>query len=123
MAKKHVALRYAQAENEYLEMRDSVAELDRALKNGDIDMEFYNERVEMISDEIEKSKLQYFFWSEAMFELMKPAKKDKDFDKTTQSWYNILQTQTKEILKDDGADPFKALKEVLKEGRVKNENR
>lgn len=61
MAKKHVALRYAQAENEYLEMRDSVAELDRALKNGDIDIEFYNERVEMISDEIEKSKLQYFF--------------------------------------------------------------
>ena len=122
MAKKHVALRYVQIENEYLEMLDSIKELDRALKDNEIDIEFYNERVEMLSDEIEKCKLQYFFWAEAMFELMKPARKDKAFDTTTQSWYNTLQTQTKEILKDDGADAFKTLKEILKEGRNKNEN-
>ena len=80
MAKKHVALRYAQIENEYLEMQSLLKELNDDLSNNLIDVDYYNSRVEMISEEVERVKLQYFFWAEAMFELIKPARKDKDFD-------------------------------------------
>lgn len=118
MAKKHVALRYAQIENEYLEMQSLLKELNDDLSNNLIDVDYYNSRVEMISEEVERVKLQYFFWAEAMFELIKPARKDKDFDTTTQAWYNVLQTKTKEILKDDGRDALATLKQVLKEGKI-----
>lgn len=118
MAKKHVALRYAQIENEYLEMQSLLKELNDDLSNNLIDVDYYNSRVEMISEEVERVKLQYFFWAEAMFELTKPARKDKDFDSTTQAWYNVLQTKTKEILKDDGRDALATLKQVLKEGKI-----
>lgn len=118
MAKKHVALRYAQIENEYLEMQSLLKELNDDLSNNLIDVDYYNSRVEMINEEVERVKLQYFFWAEAMFELNKPARKDKEFDNTTQAWYNELQTKTKEILKDEGLDALATLKQVLKEGKI-----
>lgn len=119
MAKKHVALRYIQCEQEYLEMSNLLKELNEELQAGKIDINYYNEKVELLSDEIEKTKLQYFFWAEAMFELNKPNKKGKEMDSTMKSWYDTLQTQTKELLKDDGANASVILKDILKEGKIK----
>ena len=119
MAKKDVTRRYLQVEHEYLEMSDLLKELKTDLAAGKIDPQWYQKRAEMISEEVEKVKTQYFFWAEAIFELNKPARKDRKVSKTDQEWYKTFQSIAKEAILDESADALKQLKQLIKEGQIK----
>lgn len=118
MAKKHVILRYIQAENEYKEMNDLLNELKEDIKNNKISQEYYDEKSDLIYEEIERIKIQYLFWAEAVFELNKPNKKGKDTDKFFKDWYKTLEGKTRECLIHEDNDPTKTLKDLLKEGKL-----
>ena len=121
MAKKDIVIRYAQAENEYLEMLSLIKELDEDVKNGKIPNDYYNEKVSLLGDEIERIRTQYLFWAEAIFELNKPNRKNKKLDRNTQSWYDTITTATKKAILDDDFSPLDTLKQLIKEGKVINE--
>lgn len=119
MAKRDVNLRYLQAEQEYLELSDILKELKEDLDNGRIDQEWYAEKSNLIADEIEKIKTQYFFWAEAIFELNKPARKSRKISKSDLDWYNAFSSIAKDAILDDGKDVLKQLKALIKEGKIK----
>ena len=119
MAKKDITRRYLQVEQEYLEMSELLKELKDDLAAGKIDPEWYQERAAMISEEVEKVKTQYFFWAEAIFELKKPARKDRKVSKADQEWYNTFQSIAKDAILDESADVLKQLKQLIKEGQIK----
>lgn len=119
MARKDVILRYAQVENDYIEMCQLLKDLDADLKADRIDREYYDSRVEILSEEIETIKTQYFFWAEVIFELNKPRRKGKEMNDCEKAWYNTIKTCTKEAIKDDTKDALKYIKNLIEEGRLK----
>lgn len=119
MAKRDVNLRFLQAEHEYLEMIGLLNELKQDVDNGTIDPEYYAERTEMIQEEVEKVKTQYFFWAEAIYELNKPNRKDKDVSKNMEDWHKSFVSIAKDVIIDESLDALKQLKSLIKEGKIK----
>lgn len=117
MAKKDVILRYAQAEHEYLEMNEMLAELKNDFSSGTIDEEYFAEKQELLEEAINEVTSRYYLWAEVICELKKPQRKSKKLNDVEQAWYDTLCTRTRECLKDESLDPLAYLKELITKGQ------
>lgn len=121
MAKRDVILRFAQVENDYNEMKSLLNELNDDLKKGAIDQEYYQGKAQLLEEEIDAIKTQYFMWAEAIFELNKPQRKGKKLSDTEEAWYKTLQGMTRECIKDTSKDALAEIKKIIAEGKNNEE--
>lgn len=116
MAKRHVVQYFLEMEHQYLEMLDNIKDFKELVAEGKISQEDLNQALA----EVERIKANYERIAYIMFELNKPNKKDKKIDRTTLSWYNTLKYASKEALLDENRDALCKIKELLREGKLKN---
>lgn len=118
MAKRDVILRYAQIEQDYLDMTGLLKDLKEDLSKGDIDQGYFDSKAPLIEEEIDKIKSQYLVWAEMMFELNKPNRKNKKMNETEADWFKVIQTRTRECIPDNTRDCLAHLKQLIKEGKI-----
>lgn len=113
MAKKHVIQYFLEVQNQYLEMLDSVKELDRAAKEGLVEQE----RVDQMTQEIETLKANYERLSYIMLLLNKPNRKQKEKkeENINKEWYDYLQGASKEAILNEDKDVLIDLKNMIRE--------
>ena len=114
MAKRHVVQYFLELENEYVEMQDTLKELQQLAHDGKLEESAYLET----KKEVELIKTNYERVAYILFLLNKPNRKDKDEDKIAQSWYDYLKTSSKEAIVDETKDALKHIKEIIKEAQA-----
>lgn len=117
MAKSHIIKYYLEVEYQYLEMLDTLKELKELVKEGKIDVEAYEKE----AANVEKLKENYERISYIMFLLNQPRRTSKKLDTDTLRWYNELKNHSKEAIIDENKDVLCTFKQLVKEGKMKNE--
>lgn len=117
MAKSHIIKYYLEVEYQYLEMLDTLKELKELVKEGKIDVEAYEQEAANVG----KLKENYERISYIMFLLNQPRRTSKKLDTDTLRWYNELKNHSKEAIIDENKDVLCTFKQLVKEGKMKNE--
>lgn len=117
MAKSHIIKYYLEVEYQYLEMLDTLKELKELVKEGKVDVEAYEQE----AANVEKLKENYERISYIMFLLNQPRRTSKKLDTDTLRWYNELKNHSKEAIIDENKDVLCTFKQLVKEGKMKNE--
>ena len=111
MAKRHVIQYYLELENEYLEMQDTLNELQQLAQEGKIEESTYLET----KKEVDVIKSNYERVAYILFLLNKPNRKDKDEDAVSKKWYDYLKTSSKEAILDESKDALSHIKKIISE--------
>lgn len=111
MARRHVIQYFLELENEYVEMQDTLKELQQLAAEGKVEDSY----VEPIKKDVEIIKANYDRVAYILFLLNKPNKKGKEEDSYTKSWYEVLKTSSKEAILDESKDALKHFKSIMKE--------
>lgn len=112
MAKRHVIKYYLEVENTYIEMQETLKELQKMASEGKVEESvFLNAK-----EEIDIIKNNYDRLSYIMFLLNKPNRKSKnDYDeKINKSWYDYLKSSSKEAIMDESRDALKEFKKIVR---------
>ena len=117
MARSHIVQYYLEVEYQYLEMLDTLKELNELVKEGKVDIENYEQQV----SEVQKLKENYERISYIIFLLNKPNRKSKKLDNDTLKWYAELKNHSKEAIIDENNDVLVTFKKLIKEGKLKHE--
>lgn len=119
MARKHVIQFYLEQQALYLQMLDTVKQIDDDFKSGKIDFERHNQLLEVLTPDIEVIKSNYERLSYIVLLLNKPQKEAKgsNYEKVNKELYDSLQTSTREALLDESKDALADLKRIIKESK------
>lgn len=117
MAKSHLIKYFLEVEYQYLEMLDILKELKELVKEGKISPEAY------AKEEVNVNRLKenYERLAFVMFLLKQPQRKGKKISKDDLRWYKELKNHSKEAIIDENNDVLCTIKQLIKEGRLKNE--
>ncbi len=114
MAKRHVIQYFLELENTYIEMQDTVKELQQLASEGKVEESTYLDA----KKDIDVIKENYDRVAYIMFLFNKPNRKSKEEDEVNKKWYDYLKTSSKEAVVDESKDAlahFKKMVEELKE--------
>ena len=111
MAKRHVVRYFIELENEYLEMQNTLNELQKLAQEGKVEESSFLE----VKEEVEKIKQNYDRVAYIIYLLNKPNRKDKEDNDYDKSWYQYLKTSSKEVILDETRDALSHLKAMVKE--------
>ena len=112
MARRDVIQYYLEQEHEYVEMQETVKELQELASEGKVEESTYLNA----KQDIELIKQNYERIAYIIFLLNKPNRREKDkYDaKVNESWYKILKTSSKEAVLDESKDALSHLKETIR---------
>lgn len=117
MAKRDVNLYYLQVQKEYLEMVDSLKDVQEAYETGYIDYE----RFQQAMQDIETIRANYERLSYIMFLLRKPAPRKKrareQEERMNKEWYAALSGASKEAILDETRDVLADFKAMTKKDK------
>ena len=118
MAKRHVIRYFLEMENTYIEMQDTLKELQQLAQDGKVEESTYLSAKE----EVDIIKQNYERISYIMFLLNKPNRKSKnDYEeKLNKQWYDYLKSSSKEAVLDESKDAlleFKKIVRSIKDGK------
>ena len=113
MAKRHVIQYYLELENEYIEMQDTLKELQELAQQGKVEEDTY---LSMLKD-VNTIKNNYERVSYILFLLNKPnresgAKRDEHIN---EKWYKYLKGASKEAILDETKDALAEFKRRVEE--------
>ena len=111
MAKRHVIQYFLELENTYVEMQDTLKELQQLASEGKVEESAYLD----VKKDIDAIKENYDRVAYILFLLNKPNRKSKEEDEVTKSWYKYLKTSSKEAIVDESKDALAHFKKTLKE--------
>lgn len=112
MAKRHVIRYFLELENQFIEMQETVKELQQLASDGKVEESTYlnaKEDMELIKQNYER--IAYI-----IFLLNKPNRKEKDKydEKVNESWYKLLKTSSKEAIVDETKDALAHFKKIVR---------
>ena len=113
MAKRHVIQYYLELENTYIEMKDTLDELQKLAKEGKVEESTYlsaKEDMDVIINNYER--ISYI-----MFLLNKPNRKAKESkeEEINKQWYAYLKGASKEAILDESKDALAEFKKKVRE--------
>ncbi len=113
MAKRHVIQYYLELENEYIEMQDTLKELQTLAQEGKVEESSY---LSMLED-VNLIKNNYERVSYIMFLLNKPNRREKESKEleVNKQWYSYLKGASKEAILDETKDALAEFKKKVKE--------
>ena len=111
MAKRHVVQYFIELENTYVEMQDTVKELQQMAQEGKVEESTYLDA----KKDIDVIKTNYERVAYIIYLLNKPNRKSKDEDDIAKSWYKVLKTASKEAVIDESKDALVHFKKIVEE--------
>lgn len=111
MAKRHVVQYFLELENTYVEMQDTVKELQQLAQEGKVEESAYLDA----KKDIETIKQNYERVAYIIYLLNKPNRKTKEEKQVETSWYNCLKTSSKEAIVDETKDALSHFKGIVEE--------
>lgn len=117
MARRHVIQYFLEQENEYIEMQETVKELQQLAQEGKVEESTYINA----KKDIDIIKQNYERIAYIIFLLNKPnrKKKEKYDERVNASWYKALKTSSKEAVLDETKDALAHFKKIV--GDLKDE--
>lgn len=124
MARKHVISYYLEQEQAYLQLLDTIKELDELHRSGRIDYDRYSELRDRLAPQVEELKAPYELMSYVIFLLNIPnrPKKGKKYITQNRIYFKYLEKFSKEKAFDENADALKVIKSIIQEA-IKDEGR
>lgn len=124
MARKHVISYYLEQEQAYLQLLDTIKELDELHRSGKIDYDRYSELRDRLAPQVEELKAPYELLSYVIFLLNIPnrPKKGKKYITQNRIYFKYLEKFSKEKAFDENADALKVIKSIIQEA-TKDEGR
>lgn len=112
MAKRHVVNYFLELENTYVEMQETLKELQVLASEGKVEESTYLS----VKEEVEVIKQNYERVAYILFLLNKPnrSKKEAYEERINKSWYDGLRFSSKEAIVDESRDALSHIKEILK---------
>lgn len=113
MAKRHIIEYYLEQQEQYLEMLEVSKEFERLYRNGDIDIERYQDATR----EIDVIKANYERLAYIIYLLNKPNRKNKGskYDKSNKELKSYLNQSSNDVVRNENEDALKVLKDLIKE--------
>ena len=113
MARRHVIRYFLELENTYVEMQETLKELQELAQQGKVEESTYMETLK----EIEVIKQNYERIAYIIFLLNKPNREKKnDYEeKLNKEWYGYLKFSSKEAIVDESKDALSHFKEIVRE--------
>lgn len=124
MARKHVISYYLEQEQAYLQLLDTIKELDELHRDGKIDYDRYSELRDRLAPQVEELKAPYELMSYVIFLLNIPNRPKKGRKYITQNkiYFKYLEKFSKEGMPDENGDALKVIKSIIQEA-TKDEGR
>lgn len=117
MARKHVINYYLEQQQLYFDMVKDIKDVEKDYKDGLIDIERYNQLMEVLQPDIEIIKSNYERLSYIVLLLNQPQNKKKEdkFIRQEKELYDGLQGASKEAVLDETKDALADLRKHIKE--------
>lgn len=124
MARKHVISYYLEQEQAYLQLLDTIKELDELHRSGRIDYDRYSEMRDRLAPKVEDLKAPYEMMSYVIFLLNIPnrPKKGKKYITQNRIYFKYLEKFSKEKMLDESSDALREIKSAIQEA-LKDEGR
>ena len=112
MAKRHVVNYFLELENTYVEMQETLKELQVLASEGKVEESTYLS----VKEEVEVIKQNYERVAYILFLLNKPNRSKKEMyeEKINKSWYDGLKFSSKEAIIDESKDALSHIKEIMR---------